>query len=149
MALLIDASILIEVERGRLDLERHVEHRHDEQFLLSVVTASELLHGVHRAASADVRAKRSAFVEAVLHRFTLLPVDLATARTHARVWAELAAVGTLIGPNDLWLAATCLVHGLTIVTANIREFERVPGLDVQVWDDNDLAGPGSPPFDRI
>jgi tRNA(fMet)-specific endonuclease VapC len=63
----------------------------------------------------------------------LLPVDLATARAHAQVWAELAAAGSMIGPHDLWLAATCIAHGLTIVTANVREFARVPGLASVVW----------------
>jgi tRNA(fMet)-specific endonuclease VapC len=135
VAVLIDASILIEYERGRLDLERYLTHRQQEEFFLSVVTASELLHGVHRAVQPEVRTKRSAFVEAILERFPLLPVDLATARTHAQVWAELAAGGTLIGPHDLWLAATCIAHGLTMVTANIREFARVPGLAVEVWGD--------------
>jgi tRNA(fMet)-specific endonuclease VapC len=133
VAVLIDASILIEYERGRLNLERYLTNRQQEEFFLSVVTASELLHGVHRAVQPEVRTKRSAFAEAILERFPLLPVDLATARAHAQVWAELAAAGTLIGPHDLWLAATCVAHGLTMVTANIREFARVPGLAVEVW----------------
>jgi tRNA(fMet)-specific endonuclease VapC len=94
VAVLIDASILIEYERGRLDLERDLTPRQQEEFLLSVVTASALLHGVHRAVQPEVRTKRAAFVEAILERFPLLPVDLATARMHAQVWAELAAAGS-------------------------------------------------------
>jgi tRNA(fMet)-specific endonuclease VapC len=133
MAVLIDASILIEAERGRLVLQPHVERHSDDECFLSVVTASELLHGVHRATQPDVRAKRSAFVEGILERFPLLPVDLACARAHARIWAELRQAGMIIGPHDLWLAATCVGHGLTMVTANAREFERVPGLDLEVW----------------
>ncbi|ETX06340.1 type II toxin-antitoxin system VapC family toxin [Candidatus Entotheonella palauensis] len=133
MAVLIDASILINYERGRLDLEPHLAQRPQEEFFLSVITASELLHGVHRAVQPEIRAKRSAFVEALLERFPLLPIDLATARAHAQIWAELAASGNMIGPNDLWLAATGLAHGLTVVTANVREFVRVPGLAVELW----------------
>jgi tRNA(fMet)-specific endonuclease VapC len=135
MAVLIDASILIEAERGRLDLEPHVARHGEEEAFLSVVTASELLHGVHRATQPDVRARRSAFVEGILERFPLLSVDLACARAHARLWADLRQVGGLIGPHDLWLAATCVAHGLTIVTANVREFARVPGLELEVWAD--------------
>ena len=135
MAVLIDASILIEAERGRLDLEPHVVRHGDEEAFLSVVTASELLHGVHRATLPDVRARRSAFVEGILERFPLLSVDLACARAHAQLWAELRQVGTLIGPHDLWLAATCVAHGLTMVTGNVREFARVPGLELEVWAD--------------
>lgn len=133
MAVLIDASILIEYERGRVALDQHLKRHQEEEFFLSVVTASELLHGAYRASRPEVRAKRSAFVEAILERFPLLPVNLATARAHAQLWAELAAAGSMIGPHDLWLAATCIAHGLTMVTQNIREFARVPGLVVESW----------------
>ena len=135
MGVLIDASVLIDHERGRANLEDRLAGREDEEFFLSVVTASELLHGVHRARDPNIRLRRSAFVEAVLERFPLLPVDLATARAHARLWADLMSEGRLIGPQDLWLAATCLSHGLTMVTGNAREFARVPGLQVEAWND--------------
>jgi tRNA(fMet)-specific endonuclease VapC len=108
MAVLIDATVLIEYERGRIDLETRIAGRRQEEFYLSVITASELLHGVHRAVDPGVRSRRSAFVEAVLARFPLLPLDLPTARIHAQLWAELASTGSLIGPHDLWLAATCM-----------------------------------------
>lgn len=133
MGVLIDASVLIDHERGRLDLSTRLQGRASEEFHLSVVTASELLHGVHRAAGAPVRARRSAFVEAVLERFPILPIDLGTARAHSRLWADLAAEGSLIGAHDLWLAAACLADGLSLATGNPRDFERVPGLDVEVW----------------
>ncbi|MBI4500913.1 MAG: type II toxin-antitoxin system VapC family toxin [Gemmatimonadetes bacterium] len=133
MAVLIDASVLIEYEQGRIDLSTKLAGRETEEFFLSVVTASKLLHGVHRATKASVRARRAAFVEAILERFPLLGIDLATARAHARLWAELASAGTLIGPHDLWLAAGCLAHGLAIATANTREFTRVPGLSIEDW----------------
>ncbi len=139
MAVLIDATVLIDYERGQIDLEARIAGRGHEAFYLSVVTASELLHGVHRAVDPGVRARRSAFVEAVLARFALLPIDLPTARIHAQLWAELAATGALIGPHDLWLAATCLAYGLTMVTGNVREFRRVPGLAVESWVDQPSA----------
>lgn len=133
MGLLIDATVLIEYERGRLDPTERVRGREDEPFFVSVITASELLHGIHRARRPDVRTRRSAFVEAILERFPLLSIDLSIARIHSQVWAELAASGSLIGPHDLWLAATCLAHGLTLATANLREFGKVPGLVVESW----------------
>jgi tRNA(fMet)-specific endonuclease VapC len=133
VGVLIDSNVLIEHERGRLDLGERLRGREDEEFFVSVVTASELLYGVHRALDAGVQARRAAWVEAVLERFPLLPVDLASARVHARIWAELARQGQPIGPNDLWLAAQALAHGLTMVTYNLREFERVPGLAVESW----------------
>jgi tRNA(fMet)-specific endonuclease VapC len=133
MGVLIDASVLIGFERDRTAIAQRLAGREDEEFFLSVITASELLHGVHRAKTPDVRARRSAFVEAVLERFPLLSIDLPTARSHSQLWAELASTGKLIGPHDLWIAAACIAHGLTLVTANVREFERVPGLAIESW----------------
>ncbi len=135
MGLLIDASILIEHERSGLNVLSRVRAAEDDTFFISVVTASELLHGVHRAVDEGIRARRSAFVEAILESFPLLPIDLPTARAHARLWARLAAAGRPIGPHDQWLAAACLAHGLTFATANLREFERVEGLSIENWAD--------------
>lgn len=133
MGVLIDPSVLIGLERGHPAIADELSGREDEEFFLSVVSASELLHGVHRAKAPDVRARRSAFVEAVLSRFPLLSIDLPTARTHSQLWAELASTGKMIGPHELWIAAACIAHGLSLVTANAREFERVPGLRIETW----------------
>jgi len=133
MGVLIDASVLIDHERGRIDLGERVKGREEEVVFLSVVTASELLHGVHRGRDPATRARRSAFVEGVLGSLPLLPIEVATARMHAQLWAELAAGGRLIGAHDLWLAASCLSHGLTLVTCNLREFRQVPGLETEDW----------------
>jgi len=133
MGVLVDTSVLIRAERGDLDVRAISADRAEELFFLSVISASELLHGVHRAQERRRRRRRSAFVEAVLLHLPILDIDLATARQHAAVSADLASRGELIGAHDLWLAATCLAHGLAIVTANVREFERVPGLTVEHW----------------
>ncbi len=133
MAVLIDTSILIAYERGQLDVPARVAGRESEEAFLSVISASELLHGVHRAIDPAIRARRLAFVEAVLARFPVLEIDLETARTHAALWSTLAGKGEMIGVHDSWIAATCMAHNLTMVTANTREFDRVPGLRVENW----------------
>ena len=135
MGVLIDASVLIGFERNAVDPQRIVSERadEDEPFFLSTITVSELLHGVHRAEDAVRRVRRSVFVEGVIDRFPLLDVDLPTARAHAEIWAELASDGRLIGGHDLWLAATCVAHGLRLATLNVREFERVPALELEDW----------------
>lgn len=130
MGVLIDSSVLIGFDRGRIAIDQGLAGREEEEFFISVVTASELLYGVHRATAPDVRARRSAFVEAVLERFPILAIDLATARTHAQLWAQLASTGSMIGPHDMWIAAACIARGLTLVTGNVREFRRVPGLAI-------------------
>ncbi len=133
MGLIIDTSVLISYERGHLDVEPLIAGREDTDFFLSVISASELLHGVERAADATIRARRSAWVDAVLAAFPIRPIDLATARSHANLWAELSARGELIGPHDMWIAASALSGGLGLATANAREFRRVPGLIVEDW----------------
>jgi len=133
MGFLIDSSVFIDWERGSLDLKEKVEGRKEEDFYLSVISVSELLNGVHRAVDPNVKNRRSAFVEAIFSRFPILPIDLNTARIHAQLWAELSAQGNKIGSHDSWLAATCLAHGFTMITGNIREFKRVSGLSVETW----------------
>jgi tRNA(fMet)-specific endonuclease VapC len=133
VGVLIDSGVLIDAERELIDFAGKLKGREDEEFYLSVVSASELLHGVYRAPKAAVRARRSAFVEAVLERFPILEIDIAAARMHARIWAELASAGKKVGPHDLWIAASALAHGLTVVTTNIREFRMIPGLAVESW----------------
>lgn len=133
MGILIDSSVLIEIERGRIDPAPHLAKRGDEQAFVSVVSVSEILYGSHRTADPAVRHRRLAMSEALLAQFKVLHIDLAVARIHAQLKAELAARGTPVGPHDLWLAATCLMHGLTMVTGNLREFQLVPGLAVESW----------------
>jgi tRNA(fMet)-specific endonuclease VapC len=130
MGILIDSSLLIEFEKTGLDTAKFVEGREEEEVFLSVISASELLHGVHRAKNPEREARRLAFVEGLLSALPVLAIDLATARCHARLWAGLARTGRMIGVHDSWLAASCLAHGLKLATRNVREFEQVPGLEL-------------------
>lgn len=101
----------------------------DEERAISVITVSELLHGVHRAAGAH-RARRAAFVEHVLAAFEPIPITETVARVHAEIWTDLAGRGETVGAHDLWIAATALAHGLGVATLNAADFGRVPGLRV-------------------
>jgi tRNA(fMet)-specific endonuclease VapC len=127
VAVLIDTAVIVDAERRRAPLEAVAE---DEDRAVSVVTVSELLHGVHRAADAKVRMRRHVFVEGVLSRLEPLPITMHVARAHAEIWARLEMDGALISAHDLWIAATALAHGMRVATVNARHFERVPGLDV-------------------
>jgi tRNA(fMet)-specific endonuclease VapC len=133
MGLLIDTNILIASEKGSLDLDRVLPEHGDDPVFLSVISASELLHGVHRATDETTRSRRLAFVERVLNGMEILDIDLAAARVHSEIWSDLAAKGQLIGAHDLWLAASALANDCVLVTRHVREFERVPGLRLEVW----------------
>lgn len=133
MGTLIDASVLIEYERGRIDLASRLSSQGEERCFLSVITFSEVLHGVLRAGDSAARSRRSAFFEGVVARLPVVPLDLPVARSHAQLWADLASRGQLIGAHDLWLAATCVAHGFRLATANMREFRRIPGFQIEDW----------------
>lgn len=132
MGLILDTSVLIADERGRFDMPgflRHPAAVHSQPGI-AAVTASELLHGVERARDAGRQVWRRRHVEQLLASLLVLPFDLAEARCHARLWADLATRGQMIGSHDLIIAATGLAAGYTIGTLNATEFQRVPGLQV-------------------
>jgi tRNA(fMet)-specific endonuclease VapC len=128
VALLIDTDLLIDLERGAGNPEVE-EHLGDEDRAISVITVSELLHGVLRATGAR-RTQRRAFVEYLLAGLQPIPITEPVARVHADIWADLANRGEPIGAHDLWIAATALAHGLGVATRNASDFERVTGLRV-------------------
>jgi len=130
---LIDSSVFIAAERGTLDLQVLVEDYGETTFAMSAVTASELLHGVHRANSAKRRMQREAFVEALLSQFPVISFDLVVARTYARLFARLASKGTPVGAHDLIIAATAVARGMDVVTRDERSFRRIPDLQVHPW----------------
>jgi tRNA(fMet)-specific endonuclease VapC len=140
VGILIDTSVLIEVERGRLDLATQLAGVPDTPAYVSVITASELLVGVHRSSNPRQRARRAASVEQVLRSIPVLPIDLHTARVHAELQAACATAGTPVGPHDMWLAATAVAWSLTLVTGNTRELGRVPGLRLTSWTRTGAAG---------
>ena len=125
MALLIDTSLLVAFERN----DAAIESLGEEERAISVVSVSELLHGVHRARRAQ-QTRRRAVVEAILAAFDAIPITEPVARIHAEIWTRLAARGSVIGNHDLWIAATALSHGFGVATRDARDFERVPGLRV-------------------
>ena len=80
MGFLIDSSIIIAAERGKVDLESLLGRYPDEAAGLAAITASELLHGMYRAQPAERRANRQRFVEALLAHFPVTPFGLDIAR---------------------------------------------------------------------
>lgn len=126
MAVLIDTDLLIDLERGDPAVESLLG---EEERAISVITVSELLHGVLRAHGA-ARARRQAFVEHLLAGLQAIPITEPVARIHADIWSQLADRGEPIGAHDLWIAATAIAHGLGVATRNNSHFNRVPGLRV-------------------
>jgi tRNA(fMet)-specific endonuclease VapC len=97
--------------------------------LCSVVVA-ELLYGAHCSVQ---QARTLSQVQAFCRGFLSLPFDDRAAEEYGRIRAHLASLGTPIGPNDLLIASIALAGGLVLVTHNITEFSRVPGLTIEDW----------------
>ena len=96
----------------------------------SSIVASELLVGVHRAKTEEQRERRRAFVETVLAGVEVLAFTEPIARLHAQIQADLMQRGEVIGSHDLIIAATAMFHSHSLLTDNVQEFLRVPGLQV-------------------
>ena len=97
---------------------------------ISMVTVYELFCGLGKAQDpANERQKIERFISMVIE----LPLDRASAVAAAKVRTELEREGHLIGPYDLLIAGQALAGGLTLVTNNVREFQRVKGLGLQSW----------------
>ncbi len=128
MGVMLDTSVIVAAERRTLALEPLLASVAKEPVGLSAVTASELLHGCHRAEDPGTRARRFAFVEALLELVPVLDFGLAEARRHAELWAGLVRAGTMIGAHDLMIGATALARGHALATLNTRDFGRIPGL---------------------
>ncbi len=137
MGLIIDTGVFIQIERSGVGPATLLDSVGDQPIFLAAISASELLHGVHRANTAIRRGRRGRFVESIFDQVPILPFDLEVARIHSRIWADLASRGQMIGAHDLLIAATALFHQHTVVTSNAREFDRVEGLDMIVWPQSD------------
>ncbi len=140
MGTVLDTTVFIELERAMRGLpaaramtvvSQRLETQlgEHEEVGIAAITASELLHGVHRATD-EHRGRRAAFVEGVLAAFPTLSFDLLVARVHARLWAGLASSGTEVGAHDRLVAATAMSAGWRVATTNLRHFDQIPGLEL-------------------
>lgn len=130
MGLILDSSLLIADERGKFDMSGFLRQFSSLQPVITAITASELLHGVERAQDPVRKARRQRHVEQILAVLTIQPFNLAQARVHARIWADLETRGQMTGPHDLQIAVAGLALGHEVATLNAQEFQRVTGLKV-------------------
>jgi tRNA(fMet)-specific endonuclease VapC len=131
MVYLLDTNVCVEYLRRRNSavVQRIAATPAGDVRLCSVVKA-ELYHGAHRSQQAQGNLVK---VENFVRQFVSLPFDDAAAREYGRLRADLESRGALIGPHDLQIAAIALIHNLTLVTHNTKEFSQVPGLTLEDW----------------
>ncbi len=127
MGLILDTSFVVVAEReGRRGMpgaaDSFLAAHEEETFAITFTVAGELACG--RSAS-DARDWRR-----LCRPYPVLPWTMDVAWQYGEIYRQLQSAGILIGANDMWIASTALVHGMGVVTRNIREFQRVGGLAV-------------------
>jgi tRNA(fMet)-specific endonuclease VapC len=127
---MLDTNILSDLIRNPRGLVvQRLKQVPGDELCTSIVVACELRFGARRKHS-EVLTQR---VEQLLATLTVIPLDEPADQDYADIRAALESAGTPIGNHDLFIAAHARSRGLTLVTHNVREFERVPGLRVEDW----------------
>ena len=127
MGIIIDTSILIAVERQKINFNKW--EKYDSAYISSI-TITELLIGVYRTNDATVRVKRSAFVEHIINSISGIEFGAAEARIYAQILDDLYRKGITLGAHDLIIGATAIARAYPVLTLNVKDFERIPGLEV-------------------
>jgi tRNA(fMet)-specific endonuclease VapC len=114
------------------DLVARIQRESPASIVLCSVVLAELIYGAERSGAAQ-RTGNLSRVEQLRKLFVYLPFDDQSAERAGRLRAYLAGIGTPVGPHDLQIAAIALTNGCTLVTHNVSEFSRVPGLLIEDW----------------
>lgn len=124
------ASAVMKPGGGPSKLGRRLALLEGEGQCTTAITVGELLYGALRARSQRLEREIEAFIH---DDVAVVEFDEAAARAYAELRVELEAVGRRLDDADLRIAAICVARDLTLVTGNVRHFERVPGLRVENW----------------
>ena len=127
---LLDTNIVIYVIKRRPLRALEIFNRHAGRMAISAITLAELQHGAEKSSNP---AANLAVVEDLCSRLGVLPYGAKAAQHCGSIRATLEKQGQTIGVNDLHIAAHARSEGLTLVSNNLREFERVPALQFENW----------------
>lgn len=133
---MLDTNILSEALRNPFGpLKNRVANFEFGLVATSAVVASEMRYGACKKGSTQLIER----VEQVLSRIEVLPYDNDASRHFAEIRADLERRGLPIGWGDFFIAAHARALSMTLVTANVREFSRVPGLKLENWLEKDAS----------
>ena len=132
MTHLLDTDTCIHLLRGTKAVVKHAEEHNPSDLVISSITHYELLYGVERCPP-QWKKKEAQKVLLLLSYLSVLPFTSDTAAKAAIVRSTLDAAGHPIGAMDVLIAATALEHNLSLVTHNLGEFRRIPGLESSSW----------------
>ena len=127
---MLDTNIVIYIIKRRPIELLQIFNQHAGQICISSITLAELMHGVEKSQYVEKNLNN---VEDLVSRLEVLSYDPKAASHYGEIRANLERKGTIIGVNDLHIAAHARSEGLVIITNNQKEFERVEGLRVENW----------------
>ena len=127
---LLDTNICIFTIKRKPPEIREQFRRHHGQMAVSAVTLMELIYGAEKSQAPE---RNLAEIEGFAARLEVLEYGSEAAKHTGQIRAELARIGKPIGPYDQMIAGHARSRGLIVVTNNLREFERVPGLRAMDW----------------
>jgi tRNA(fMet)-specific endonuclease VapC len=127
---MLDTNIVIYVIKRRPVEILEVFNAHAGQMCISTITLAELLHGVEKSSMITKNLRK---VEDFVSRLEVLPYENTAASHYGDIRTNLEKKGTVIGVNDLHIAAHARSEGFILVSNNVREFERVEGLRLENW----------------
>jgi len=132
MIYLLDTNTCINYLNGRSErVKQQIEMKHPDDIVLCAVVKAELFYGAMKSSRPESNLiKQKKFAA----QFVSLSFDDRAAEEYGRIRAQLEKRGTPIGPNDLLIAAIAVANGVTLVTHNLREFEKVEGLRLEDWE---------------
>jgi tRNA(fMet)-specific endonuclease VapC len=134
VGLILDSSVAIAAERRgdtvRAFLQRVIDTAGDQEAALSPVALAELVHGIHRADTAERQARREAFVEELHSTVAIYPLTTDIARLAGKLDAEQQSRAIVVPFADLLIGATALSLGYSVLTVNARRFGRIRSLSV-------------------
>lgn len=135
MGLILDSSVVIAAERrgDRVEqlIEKIVKATGDQEAALSAIGLTELIHGIYRAQTLEIRLRRESFLNELLADLTVFPYTKETALLAGKIDGEQQGRGVVIPFGDLLIGATALSLGYKVLTGNLRDFQRIPGLSVE------------------
>jgi tRNA(fMet)-specific endonuclease VapC len=134
MGLILDSSVIIDAERRGETAERLIERiirsTGDQDAALSAVGLTEIVHGIYRASTPAIRSRRETFLDELLADLTVYPYTKETAMLAGKLDGEQQSQGVIVPFADLLIGATALVLSYSVLTINVRHFQRIPGLSV-------------------
>ena len=134
LGVVLDSSILIAAERRKLRPEQAIETVQktvgEVPIVLCSLTVAEIGHGIYRADTPETRSRRRKFLDELKSTVPVHPVTEATAEIVARIGGEQAAKGHNLPLGDLIIGACALELGYAVGTSNVRDFSRIPGLNI-------------------